>query len=369
MATMSGRRWRAGVVGTGAWSEQEHLPGLASRADVELVALCGRNPARLAALADRFGIPGRHADWRAMLATERLDILTIVTPNVLHHPIALAALEAGAHVVCEKPLAMNAWQARELAALAEARRLQTLTFFTHRALAAAAQVKRLVEAGFLGRPLHVSASYLTTSHLKPGKAASWRMRRGEAGTGVLGDIGSHLVDLVRWWLGDLAAVSAQWQLVFPDRAGGPVDGDEACDFLARLACGAHGVFQANKLMAGRGNYQRIELCGDRGSLVYEADPGIEPGWTGRVLVGRPGETGLAELPLPAELTEGLTEPEPAGRLAAYRRLTDPFFAAVARGDGATPGPDTPTFRDGAAVQAVLDAVATSAERGAWVEVA
>lgn len=366
MAAASGRRWRAGVVGTGLWSEQEHVPGLASRGDVEVVALAGRNPARLGELAGRFGVPGRHADWRAMLAAERLDVLAIVTPNVLHHPIARAALEAGVHVICEKPLAMDAGQARELAALAEARRLQGLTFFTHRAVAAAAHVKHLVEGGFLGRPLHVSAAYLTTSHLKPGKAASWRMRRAEAGTGVVGDIGSHLVDLVRWWLGDLTHVAAQWQLAFPDRPGGPVDGDESCDFLARLACGAQGVFQANKLVAGRGNYQRIELCGDRASLVYEAEPGVEPGWTGRVLAGRPGGTSLAEVPLPGALTAGLGGPEPEARLAAYRRLTDPFFAALG---GAAPGAGWPTFRDGAAVQAVLDAVAASAGRGAWVEVA
>jgi predicted dehydrogenase len=353
------------VVGTGWWAELEHLPGLQSRPEVELVALCGRNPERLAAAADRFGIPDRHADWRAMLARARLDVLTIVTPNVLHHPIARAALEAGVHVICEKPLAMDAVQARELAALAEARGLQTLTFFTHRALAAAAHVKRLVQAGYLGRPLHVSASYLTASHLKPGKPASWRMRRAEAGTGVLGDIGSHLIDMVRWWLGDLTDVSAQWLTVTRERPGGTVDGDESCAFLARLACGAQGVFQASKLVAGRGNFQRIELYGDRASLVYEADPGVEPGWTGRVLAGRPDRTGLEVLPLPPDLTAGLEAPDPAGRLAAYRRLTDPFFAALG---GGRADPATPSFRDGAAVQAVLDAVAASAERGAWVEV-
>lgn len=363
---MAAARYRAGVVGTGWWAELEHLPGLQSRPDVELVALCGRNPARLAAVADRFAIPGRHADWRAMLAGTRLDVLTIVTPNVLHHPIARAALEADVHVICEKPLAMDATQARELAALADARRLQSLTFFTHRALAAAAHVKELVEAGFLGQPLHVSASYLTASHLKPGKPAAWRMRRAEAGTGVLGDIGSHLIDMVRWWLGDLTQVSAQWMTVTRERPGGTVDGDEACSFLARLACGAQGVFQASKLVAGRGNYQRIELYGDRASLVYEAEPGADPGWTGRVLVGRPDRTGLEVMPLPPDLTEGLEAPEPAGRLAAYRRLTDPFFAALGSGQA---DPGTPGFRDGAAVQAVLDAVVLSAERRAWVEVA
>jgi predicted dehydrogenase len=190
------------------------------------------------------------------------------------------------------------------------------------------------------------------------------MRRAEAGTGVLGDIGSHLVDLVRWWLGDFARVSAQWMNVHPERPGGPVDGDEACTFLAQLASGVQGVVQASKLVAGRGNFQRIELYGEAGSLVYRADPGVEPTWTGQVLAGRPDRPGLEPMALPADLTTGLDDPDNlAGRRAAYRRLTDPFFAALAGG-----GAVHPSFDDGAAVQAVLDAVAASAERGGWVAV-
>lgn len=355
---------RAAVVGTGWWAELEHLPGLRSRRDVEVVALCGRNPARLAELGDRFAVPGRYTDWRALLSEARPDLVVIVTPNALHHPIAMAALAGGAHVVSEKPLALDAAEARQMAAAAAAAGRQTLTFFTHRALPAAATVKRLVGEGFLGRPVHVSASYFSASHLKPGKPASWRMRRAEAGTGVLGDIGSHLVDLVRWWLGDLAAVTAQWQTVQRERAGVAVDGDEDCSFLARLACGAQGVFQASKLVAGRGNWQRVELHGDRGSLVYEAEPGVDESWEGRLWAGRPERPGLEPVALPPALTAGLDAAAgAAGRLAAWRRLTDPFFEAVRGGPGGHPD-----FADGAAVQAVLDAVAASAERGAWVEV-
>jgi len=362
---MESARFRVGVVGTGWWADLHHLPGLQSRPEVEVVALCGRNPERLAAVADRFGVPGRFTDWREMLERARLDVVVIVTPNVHHHAIALAALRAGAHVICEKPLAMDHRQALEMARVARELGRHTLTAFTHRALSAAAHVKQLVDEGFLGRPLHVSAAYLTGSHLKPGKPASWRMRRAEAGTGVLGDIGSHLVDLVRWWLGDLTHVAAQWLNAHPERPGGPVDGDEACAFLARLEGGAQGVFQASKLVAGRGNYQRVELSGEAGSLVYEADPGVDPTWTGRVLAGRPDRTGLVEVALPRALTAGLDDPDPmAGRRAAYRRLTDPLFAALAGG-----GPCRPGFEDGAAVQAVLDAVAASAEGGGWVPVA
>ncbi|HSN91472.1 MAG TPA: Gfo/Idh/MocA family oxidoreductase [Anaeromyxobacteraceae bacterium] len=361
---MGERRFRVGLIGTSWWADLEHLPGLRSRRDVEVAALCGRDPGRLAALAARHGVPATFTDWREMIARAGLDVVVIATPNALHHAQALAAVEAGQHVICEKPLALGAGQAREMAARAEARGLRTLVFFTHRAVAAAAHVKRLLEEGFLGTPLSATALYQTASQLRPGKPFSWKMARAEAGTGALGDIGSHLVDLVRWWLGDFERVVAQWQTLPGDRSGGAADADDACAFLARLACGARAVFQATKLVHGRGNYQHVELHGTAASLVYEADPGNDPGWLGRVLAGRPGQAGLVPLPPPADLAAGLEGPdEPSARAAAYRRLTDPFFAAVARG-----GRAAPDFADGAAVQAVLDAVALSAEAGRWIEV-
>ncbi len=361
---MAQGRFRVGVIGTSWWADLEHLPGLRSRPDVELAALCGRDRGRLEAMAAKHGVPATFTDWREMIARGGLEVLVVATPNALHREQALAALAAGLHVVCEKPLAMNAGQAREMAQRAEAAGRATLTFFTHRAVAAAAHLKRLLGEGFLGRVHHVSAEYLTASHLKPGKPASWRMRRAESGTGVLGDIGSHLVDLVRWWLGDFERVAGQWQTLTRDRAGGAVDADEECSFLARLRGGAQAVFQASKLVAGRGNYQRVELHGERGSLIYEAEPGVDPDWLGRLYAGRPEGQGLSLLPPPTDLAAGLAAPDPqACRSGAYRRLTDPFFQAIRSG-----GRAAPDFGDGAAVQAVLDAVAESAERGTWVDV-
>jgi len=361
---METKRLQAGVIGTGWWAELEHLPGLQSRADLEVAALCGRNPERLAALADKFGIADRFTDWRQLIARGGLDLMVIVTPNFLHHPIALAALNAGLHVICEKPLALDAAQARELAAVAQANKRATLTFFTHRAIAAAAQMKRMVDQGFLGRPLQANAMYFSASHLKEGKPASWRMRRAEAGTGVLGDIGSHLIDLLRWWLGDFATVCGHWQTITRERPGGAVDADEACSFLAQLDSGVQCVVQASKLVAGRGNFQRVELFGDRGSLTYEAEPGIDAHWTGRLWAGRPDRVGLEPVVLPAELTAGLDAADnQQGRNEAWRRLAEPFFAAIR--DGSASSPD---FADGAAVQEVIDAIAASAEQRRWVDV-
>lgn len=361
---MGSKLLRAGVIGTGWWAELEHLPGLQSRPDVEVTALCGRNAERLATLADKFGVPDRFTDWRELIARGGLDLAVIVTPTALHHPIALAALQSGLHVICEKPLAMDAAQARELADAAKAAKRATLTFFTYRAIAAAAQMKRLVAEGFLGRQVQANAMYFSASHLKEGKPASWRMRRAEAGTGVLGDIGSHLIDLVRWWLGDFARVSGQWQTVTRERPGGTVDGDESCSFLAELDSGVQCVVHASKLVAGRGNFQRIELFGDRGSLIYEAEPGVDPHWMGRLWAGRPDRPGLMPVPLPADLTNGLDAADnQAGRNEAWRRLAEPFFAAIHGG-----GASSPDFTDGAAAQEVIDAVAKSAEQRRWVDV-
>ncbi|HVO19680.1 MAG TPA: Gfo/Idh/MocA family oxidoreductase [Anaeromyxobacter sp.] len=358
------RRLRVGVVGTSWWAELEHLPGLASRADVELSGLCGRDPTRLSAVAARHGIPETYTDWRELLSHGRLDAVVISTPNHLHREQALAAVEAGLHVICEKPLALTLAQAREMADRAARAGVRTLVFFTHRTIAASEHARRLVRQGLLGRPLQVCASYFTNSHLRPGKKPGWRMQRALAGTGVLGDIGSHLVDLLRSWLGDFTRVSAQWLTATRERDGVATDADEQVSFLAELACGAQAVVCASKLAAGRGNLQRVEILGTEGSLVWEAEPGLDATWEGRLWLGRPASTRLEPVPLPPELCQGLDRSDPQlNRNEAYRRLTDPFFAAVRDG-----GPVTPDFTDGAAVQAVLDAVAESAERHTWVNV-
>jgi predicted dehydrogenase len=361
---MSTEKPRVGVIGTSWWADQEHLPGLLARPDVDVVALCGRNQERLDEMAKKYNIRQTFTDWRRMIARAGLDVVVILTPNVQHHPQAMAAIQAGMHVICEKPLAMNVAQAREMASRADAAGLKTLTFFTHRALAAAVRVKQLIGEGFLGEPRHVSANYFSASHLDPERPLAWRMVRTEAGTGALGDIGSHIIDLVRWWLGNFSRVTGQWQTCIRERPGGMADADDATIFLAQLACGAQAVFQANKLVAGRGNYHRVEMYGSKASLIYEAEPGYDATWEGRLYVGRADSYGIKAMTLPKSLVAGLnSKDDQANRVEAYRRLTDPFFEAIRSG-----GTASPDFHDGAAVQAVVDAVAQSATSGKWVDV-
>ncbi len=366
-------RLRFAVVGTRFWSEGFHLPGLSARGDVTIAALCGRDRAHAQAVAARFDWPALYTDWREMLARERLDGIAIVTPNALHHPIALAAFDAGLHVICDKPLALDAQQAREMLERARAKKRQHLTMFTYRAMPAARRVKELIDAGYLGRPYHVTGVYYHTSLLDPSRPVAWRMQRAEAGAGTLADLGVHLVDLTRWWVGDFARVSghlATYTRVRPDPRTGtptPVDADDAAVFVAELAGspGAQGFFHVSKVTGGRGNYIRLELYGSEGALILEADPGNRENWIGTLLGARRGDHDFNDLEVPARLAAGFDKPDTALSLAAaYRVITDPFFAAI-RANSAS-APEVPSsFVDGLAAQEVIDAVVRSAASGRW----
>ena len=366
-------RLRLGVVGTRFWSEGFHLPGLAAREDVELAALCGRDTVHTQAVADKFAIPRVYADWREMIAREKLDGIAITTPNRLHHPITLAAFDAGAHIICEKPLAMNAAEARAMLDRATARQRKHLVMFDYRAMPAARRAKELIGSGFLGRVYHVVAMYQHSSYVDPARAFAWRMSKAESGTGTLGDLGSHIIDLTRWWVGDFARVSGHLATFTKQRPHPAtkemvvVDADDAASFVAEMENGAQAVFHATKMAIGRGNVIRIELYGSEGVLVFDADPGNRENWIGSLYAARRGEKEFKELEIAPRLSAGFETPDHARSLAsAFRVMTDPFFATIRANADARGVPSN--FADGLAAQQVVDAVARSAESGQWTVV-
>ncbi len=178
---------RTAVVGTSWWADSAHLPGLRARPDVELVALCGRSPERLATLAAKFGMPRTFTDYEPMLAEMKPEAVVISTPNHLHAPMALAALEAGAHVICEKPLALNTAEAQRMLDRAEQLGRRHMVFLTYRGMPGPRFVKQLIASGYLGRLRHVQACYLHGSWLDPKRAASWKTTLVEGGSGVRAD--------------------------------------------------------------------------------------------------------------------------------------------------------------------------------------
>jgi len=362
MTSSNHERVRVAVIGTSWWADGAHLPGLRANPVVDVVALCGRNPDRLAQMAARFNIPRTFTDYHQLLAEVRPEVVMVLTPNYEHAPMTLAALEAGAHVICEKPLALNVAEAEQVLARAEALGRRHLTFLTYRGMPAPRFVKQLIEQGWLGRLHHAQASYLHGSWLDPNRPATWKTTRAQGGSGVLGDLGAHVIDLLQWWFGPMARVAGSLQTFIHERprADGRrarVETDDAAAFVAEFAQSGQATVQLSRVAPGRHNYQRMELYGSKGVLVYEYD---EPmAHVGRVS-GAEGAHGEPQsLPIPPEMSAGFAGPETFP--AVHRALIDPFLASL-RTAGPTPAP---SFADGLATQRVIDAVARSAESGQW----
>lgn len=221
MKTQARREYTVGIVGVGFG--RAHIPAFQAQG-CRVVAVCQRHRAQAGAVAERYGIPGIFERWEQMLEEAKPEIVVIATPPVLHHPIALHALAAGAHVLCEKPLAMTREEAREMVEAAARAGRVAMTCFNWRFPAAMQRFHALVEAGFLGRLFHADARYLVPRWADEAVPPTWRMDRRQAGHGVMGDLGVHVVDLIRWNFGEFTRLSAATGLAYPSRSVPPTSG-------------------------------------------------------------------------------------------------------------------------------------------------
>jgi predicted dehydrogenase len=353
--------------------------------DPVMSVVCGRDQARAAQAARKLGWAAGASDWRAVVADPNVDLVDICTPGDTHAEIAVAALEAGKHVLCEKPLANSVAEAEQMAAAAEraARHgVRAMVGFTYRRVPAIALARRLVAEGRVGDVRHVRAQYLQDWIADPEAPLSWRLQKERAGSGALGDIAAHVIDLAQFVTGDrVEEVSGRLETFVKERplatehAGlsgtasterGPVTVDDAAAFLARFAGGAMGVFEATRFATGRKNAIRLEINGSRGSLAFDFEDmnvlhfhdATEPAYVAgfrRILVTEPEHPYVAAW-WPAG--HGL------GYEHAFTHQVVDLVQAVA--DGTDP---TPTFADGLQVQRVLAAVETSSETRQWQETA
>jgi predicted dehydrogenase len=342
-----------------------------------MAAICGRDQAAVAAAATRLGWPAWETDWKRLVQRDDVDLVDVCTPGSSHAEISIAALEAGRHVLCEKPLANTVDEARAMAAAAERAAtggVRAMVGFNFRRVPAVALARELVAAGRLGPIRHVRAAYLASHALDPELPLAWRHQASEAGSGALGDLGAHAVDLAQHLAGDrIAGVSALTETFVRERplpggggARGPVTVDDAALFIARFGGGALGSFEATRLAAGHTEGLAVELNGELGSVVWELgalnelrlfDATEEPATQGfrRIQVTR------AEHPYAgAWWPDGHT----IGYEHTFTHEVRDLIQAIA--DGRDP---EPTFADGLQVQEVLDAVQRSAASGAgWTEV-
>ncbi len=374
-----------GVAHSHAWRTAPRFFDLPLAPDMAVVA--GRDEQAVRAAADRLGWRDAETSWKALVARDDVDLVDVCTPGDTHADIAVAALEAGKHVLCEKPLANSVEEAELMVRAAQAARASgalAMVGFTYRRVPAVQLAKRLVDEGRIGTVRHVRAQYLQDWIADPQAPLSWRLDRAKAGSGALGDIGAHVVDLAQFVTGEhLTGVSAVLETFVRERPvassstglsatgtsggeTGPVTVDDAAVFLARLSGGGLATFEATRFAYGRKNAIRLEVNGSAGSLAFDFedmnvlhyfDAG-QPAW----------EAGFRRIVV--------TEPEhayvgawwPAGHGLGYEHAFTHQAVDLVRDVAAHRQPQ-PSFADGLQVQRVLDAVERSAaDRSTWTDV-
>lgn len=372
-----------GAAHSQGWRTAPHFFDLPLHPAMRVVA--GRNAANVEAAAHTLGWAESSTSWHDLLERDDIDVIDICTPGDSHHEIAIAALEAGKHVLCEKPLANSVKEAEEMAAAAEraaANGVLAMVGFTYRRVPAIQLARKLVADGKIGEIHHVRAQYLQDWLTDPSAPLSWRLDKAKAGSGALGDIGAHIVDMTQFITGQsITEVSGALRTFVSQRpvaeefAGlsgkggsemGPVTVDDSATFLAQLSGGAVGVYEATRFANGRKNAIRIEINGSKGSLAFDFEDmnvlhffdGTDPGETAgfrRIVVTEPEHAYIANW-------------WPAGHGLGYEHgFTHQVVDLVnAIATGTQP---EPSFADGLQVQRVLDAVERSSnERAGWTSV-
>ena len=338
------------IAGLGSFTQRVLLPGLLACERVRVVGAFTRSHERAAEMQSQFtGVPV-FTDYTRMLQAAAPEIVLIGTPNAAHVPMTIQAAARGCHVICEKPLAPTLEGAEAMAAAVADAGVRTAVNFTFRSIGAARFAKHLLESGRVGRISHVTLLYLQDIRHGTDRPKVWRMDGDIAGAGALGDVGSHAIDLVRWWCGDFAAVAGHTFTHHGEREGGAVTNDDTAIFLARLASGLPVTLHISQAAAGRSNSLRVEVYGERGSLAFTTERGAEP----TVQVANPGDIGFTQLPVPAAFAVAYDD------FPAYcaGRLVDTILGTDFVAD----------FADGLAAQRVIAAVQQAAAAAAWIEI-
>ncbi|NDU73055.1 Gfo/Idh/MocA family oxidoreductase [Actinomadura sp. DSM 109109] len=339
-----------------------------------MTALAGRSAERARAAADTLGWASVETDWKELLRRDDVQLVDICTPGDSHAEIAVAALDAGKHVLCEKPLANSVAEAEAMVAAAERARergVRSMVGFNYRRVPAVTLARRLVDEGRIGAVRHIRAQYLQDWLADPQAPFTWRMDRDRAGTGALGDIGAHIIDTAQFITGqNLVGVSALLDTFVPER---PVPGggtarvtvDDAALFVGRTDGGALASFEATRFATGRKNALRIEVSGSSGALAFDLESLNELWLYDRHEDG--ATAGFRRIVVTEPVHPYANRWWPPGHLLGYEHTfthqAADLLTAIAEGTD-----PRPSFADGLQVQRVLAAVAGSAESRCWVDV-
>ncbi len=330
-----------------------------------LVALCGRTASDVEAAAHRYGAPAFYTRWQDLVRDPRVEILINAAPNDLHADPCIEALRLGRHVLCEKPLARNAAEARTMASAAGTAGVVHQVSFNYRHVPAVLLARRLICEGRLGRIYHFRARYCDDSLMNAALPRTWRQERVRAGSGAAGDLASHILDLARFLVGEIAAVSAASRIFVPRRPGGAgdeeVDVEDAVVATLEFEGGAIGTLEASTFCPGRKNLLWFEISGSGGTVIFDLERLNE------LQVYTTGDADLGGF-----RTVLVTEPThpygavwwPSGHILGWEHSfvhqLDGFLRAVAGEDPARVGA---TFDDGYRCAVLTDALLDSASAG------
>ncbi len=359
---MAKRKLRVALIGTGfmgrahsnAYAQVEHFFDLPYQ--VERAVICGRDRSRAAQMAARWGWQEASTDWRAVVERRDIDLVDIATPNAEHAPMAIAAAGAGKMVACEKPLAVSG---EEAARMTEAARdVPTMVWYNYRRVPAVALARQFIEEGRVGRVFHYRATYLQQSGNDPTRPPSWKTEKAHAGSGAIGDLLSHVVDLALYLNGAIVEVNAHAQTFTPGR-----DVDDASIALARFENGSIGTLEATRFGVGCRNRNAFDIHGARGMLRFQLEDlncleyfdATEPRAlqaARRILATGPDHPYSGNFWKPGHVI---------GYEHTFIAALADFLCAAERGEAFHPD-----FADGLRVERVLDAVKQSAQSREWM---
>jgi predicted dehydrogenase len=344
--------------------------------------ICGRAcTEELEATAAQFGWEESDCDWRRVIERDDIQVVDVSTPGYLHAPMVLAAAQAGKHIICEKPLANTLADAKAMLKAVEKAGVKHMLMHNYRKIPAVAFAKKLIEDGKIGDVYHYHGAYLQDWIMDPQFPLVWRLEKKYAGSGALGDIGSHAADLGRYLNGEINAVTGQMTTFIKERplpsdgAGawgakgsegkGKVTVDDDANFLARFKNGSVGVFESSRFCGGRRNFNTFQIYGSKGSIAFNLErmneleiyDCTEP----------PGLQGFKTINVTESVHPYVGAWWPPGHIIGYEHtfvhaLHD-FFTCLEQ--DCLPEPN---FRDGVKNQAVMDAVERSAKSGRWEKV-
>ena len=341
-----------------------------------LKAACGRNADNIKAFADNWGYESIETDWRQLLARKDIDAVDICVPNNLHREIAIAAAEAGKHILCEKPLAMNSSEGEDMCRAVEKAEVANIVWYNYRRVPAVTLAKQVIDDGRLGRIFHYRASFLQdwtiATDLPQGGAALWRLDLAAAGSGVTGDLLAHCIDTAIWLNGSIGDVNAMTETFVKQRHHNltgkvePVGIDDACAFLCHFANGSLGLFESTRYARGHKALYTFEINGEHASIKWDLhdlhrlqyfdhrDEGRVRGWRS-INVSDGGDHPYMDRWWAPGVQIGYEH-------SFVHQVAD-FLEGLAKGQ-----PVAPTFRDALETQQVCDAVLTSAQERQWMAI-